>query len=217
LKAFNTAVNCVFLSILLMLLLIGVNLSTVKALPADSMWIEPTSVPEEDPYVGLKFNVTVWLNVSTPANAWQFYLTYNKNHLNATRCAYSGDGKSQWSGTDAVDTVEPSFGSHNATHGYVLHGEVLKQSKTRTGAGSLAWVEFEVLQVPPDGQLLLDQVGIFDSYALDEDLNEIPLNFGAATVIPEFTYAFLMTLLILSSMFLVIAKKRLPKSRNVPV
>jgi len=199
------------------MLLLSAIAFPVQALPADSMWIEPTSVPEVEPYVGLKFNVTVWLNVTTPANAWQFYLVYNKNQLNATRCYYTGDGKSQWSGPDPVDTVEADFGSHNATHGYVVYGEVLKQSKTRTGSGSLAWVEFEVLQIPLTGQLRLDLEGVFDSYALDENLDEIPLNFEYSTVIPEFTLAFLMMLLLISSMFLVIAKKHWVKSRNIPM
>jgi len=184
----------VSLMLLALLLLSSATVFRAVSLPPDSMWIEPTALDGAVlGGVGEKFNVTIWLNVETPTNSWQYYLVYNKNHLDATGAWYSGDGKSEWSGTDAVDTVEPSFGDHDGTHGYVLHGEVLKQGKTRTGQGSLGIVEFEIINAPGKYETLesilsLAEVGIFYSYALDADLEEIPLTFGAAT----YTYAWTM-------------------------
>jgi hypothetical protein len=151
------------------------------------MWIEPLTINlSPSTPVGFKFNVTVWLNMTTPANAWQFYLVYKKAYLNATRCSYTGNGKSLWSGSNPTDTVTPYFGQHNSTHDFVLLGEVLKSSAQRTGSGSLAWIEFKIVQVPSQAlalQLRLDLIGIFDSFVWDKDFNIIGINFGKATVI----------------------------------
>ena len=160
----------------------------VRALPANSMWIEPStlSFSTSTTPVGTRFNVTIWLNMTTPTNSWQFYLVYKMAYLNAVRTDYTGSGKSMWAGTLPIDSVLPSFDHHNATHDFVLHGEVLKASAEKTGAGSLAWVEFEIMQAPLEGETLtsditLDVVGVFTSQALDKSFTPIPLNFGKAT------------------------------------
>ena len=158
-----------------------------KSLPADSMWITPSNLVFDTNVnpIGTKFNVTVWLNV-TNTNSWQFYLVYNKAHLSALRGDYTGNFKSQWSSDLATDSVAFSIGDHNATHGYVLHGEVLKASRERTAAGSLTWIEFEIIQAPPTGgalssELRLDVIGLFNSFAMDKDFNPITLTYGKAT------------------------------------
>jgi hypothetical protein len=170
------------------LLLSVIPLFFVHALPANSMWIEPTalSFSTTTTSVGHKFNVTIWLNMTTPTNNWQFYLIYNKNHLKALRCDYTGNFKSMWSGATLVDTVTPGFGSHNSTHNYVVHAEVLKSSALRTGAGSLSWIEFNITKAPGEGltlasELRLDVAGVFESNAFDADFNPIPLAYGNAT------------------------------------
>jgi len=199
----------------LLLLFSFVVVASVHALPADSMWIEPPTLDFGGSPVGTKFNVTIWLNVATPTNSWQFYLVYNAAHLNAVRCDYTGSGKSQWSGTELAETVVPSFGFHNSTHGYVVHGEVLKNSGENTGAGSLSWVEFEIIQVPPEGQTLaselrLDLVGAFDSKALTKDYVSIPLDYGNAIyVIPEFPFPILLFafVIVVSGIALVFKRK----------
>jgi len=156
-----------------------------NTLPADSMWTEPTTsnYSTKTTPLGYKFNMTVWLNVTSPTNAWQFYLIYNKAQLKATRCDYTGNGKSQWSGSFSTLSVAPSFGSHNATHDYVVHAELLMLVAERTGTGSLSWVEFEINQAPSLGETLtselrLDIVGSFDSYAIDASFNRTALTFG---------------------------------------
>jgi hypothetical protein len=160
----------------------------VRAVPADSMWIEPSSLSfnVNTTSVGYKFNVTVWLNMTTPANSWQFYLIYNKNHLNVTRCDYTGSGKSLWSDAFPTNPVEPTFGAHNGTFDYVLHAEVLKSAANQTGSGSLAWVEFEIMSAPGAGEtfssdLRLDVIGPFNSYVLDASLNPMTVSYEKTT------------------------------------
>jgi hypothetical protein len=174
---------------LFMLLLSSVLLFTVQALPADSMWIEPPALnfSTSTTSIGHKFNITVWLNMSTPANSWQFYLIYKKSQLLSTgRVAYTGVGKSLWSGALPITPVSPAFGSHNATYNYVFFGEVLSGSAQKTGAGSLAWAEFNITSAPGQGftltsELRMDISGAFSSTAMDAAFNDIPLTYGKST------------------------------------
>ncbi|MBS7636077.1 PKD domain-containing protein [Candidatus Bathyarchaeota archaeon] len=163
------------------------SLITIRA---NTMWIEPSTIalnPSSAP-VGYKFNVTVYVSLNVPSYCWQMYLTYNKNHLQATGfCLYSAGPKSEWAGNRPTSPAGPSYGSHNATHNYVLFGEALVgEAETPPGTYSLAIVEFEIVNVPQPGQtfesqIRLDVPGLFESFVLDADLNEIPLNFIGAT------------------------------------
>jgi hypothetical protein len=174
-------------SVILLVLLLSSSIAvfSVNALPANSMWVEPATLnfSTTDTTVGHRFNVTVWLNTSTPTNSWQFYLIYKNAYLKAWRCDYTGNYKSIWAGTLPTSSVTPSFGMHNSTHDYALLGEVLKSSAEKTGAGSLAWIEFEIIQAPAEGQTLtcelrLNISGVFESGAMDKDFNPITLTFG---------------------------------------
>jgi hypothetical protein len=163
---------------------------SARAMAADSMFLEPSRAligfTNGTAVVGSKFNVTVWLNMTTPAYAWQFYLVYDKSYIYATRCCYTGNGKSQWSG--ALPTITgacPVFGSKNSTHNYICFTEVLMCEREKTGCGSLAWVEFEIEQAPSQNQTLatglnLDNRGpnCLYSYVLDVASDEIPVKFG---------------------------------------
>ena len=209
------------MAILILVLLVPViAASPVFALDANSMWIEPpainytTSTP-----IGTMFNVTVWMNVTSPTDSWQFYLSYDGAQLNATRCGYTGNGKSLWSGSNATNSVEATFGNHNSTstYEYVLHGEVLKSNKENRGAGALSWVEFNVTAIPAEGQGLtsemrLDLEGPFKSYAMDHTYTKITpsLSFGKTTyVIPEFpvTALLFIALMITAGVVLVFRKR----------
>lgn len=143
--------------------------------PADSMWIDPPTIPLNT--VGYKFNVTVWLNLTVHSAVWQFRMIYNKQELNAQRCDYTADGKSQFFENISTLPVSPMFGSYNATHDYVMHGESTLSSHRAPGYGSLAWVEFEVLVIPLGGEKILDISTEYpvDTYALDEVGSKIPL------------------------------------------
>jgi hypothetical protein len=153
--------------------------------PANAMWIEPTTEYfSSQAYVGTRFNVTVWMNVTQPTSAWQFLLIYDRTLLQALRCGYTGDKKSEWSGGESVTTVSPVFASGNSSYSYVLDGETLNSRASLTGAGSLGWVEFNITYVPSEGistsEIRLDQsLNGFSSYAVDADYNVIqPFTFG---------------------------------------
>jgi len=195
----------------------------VHALPANSMWIEPSTIDLTGTTpIGYKFNVTVWLNVTDPTNSWQFYVVYNKQYLNASRLDYTGSGKSMWAGTWATDSVLPSFDHHNTTHDFVLHGEVLKASAENTGSGSLSWVEFEVIQKPPEGEtvtlhLALDVSGVFESTAMDKSFVPLTLSFGEAQVIiPEFPLAVLLiAFFVVASTIAVVFRKKIVQTSHL--
>jgi len=162
----------------------------VKSLPANSMWIEPSVLEFETTTtpVGYRFSITIYTNLSVPSYAWQIYLTYNKNHLNATGCWYTAGSKSQWAGTNPTTPLKPSYGSHNETLNYVLFGESLQgEVETPPGTYTLAIVQFEITASPPLGQILQSQIRLDiktatrKSRILDPDLKEIPLSFGGAT------------------------------------
>ena len=52
-----------------------INLN-ISALDADAMWITPSTLNFTGSPVGTKFNVTVWINVTTQTHAWQFKILY---------------------------------------------------------------------------------------------------------------------------------------------
>jgi hypothetical protein len=126
----------IMLAITLTTTTLTLKTQTEKAncLPANSMWTEPqtlsfntTTTP-----IGYKFNITIYANLSVASYAWQIYLTYNKNHLQATGCWYSKGSKSEWAGTRPTSPQTPSYGSHNATHNYVLFAEIPAGRRSNT-------------------------------------------------------------------------------------
>ena len=176
------------LMLLGLLMLSATCIIPVHSSTPDSMRIEPpvANFSTNTTPVGTKFNVTVWLNMATATNNWQFYMTYNKAQLNATNSGYTGNGKSSWSGALSTDNPPAGSGAHNATHSYVLWGEVLKSSAEKTGEGSLVWVEFQIMQAPPSGQTLTSDIGlgidgVFNSAVYDKTFNPISVTFGKTT------------------------------------
>ena len=158
--------------------------------PANSMWIEPAVVDVNAMglSVGERFNVTVWLNVSVDCGAWQFYMIYAKDYVDVVAYGLTGTGGaiSQFfenSGTQTWGIVSYE-GSHNATHDYIQIGESWKSGPWGTGCGSLAWIEFQIISQPPAGKQIISTLDIAtahhpptsDTYALDPEMEEIPLN-----------------------------------------
>jgi hypothetical protein len=153
------------------------------------MWIEPSTLSFNTTTtpVGSRFNITVYANISVPSYAWQYFIVYNAEHLkNATGTWYSAGSKSEWAGTNPTSPLSTKYGVYNATHDWICLGESLQgSSEVPAGSYSLAIIEFEIGSAPPEGeiyesQISLDIIGDFNSYVLDLDLNEIPLNFGNA-------------------------------------
>jgi hypothetical protein len=156
--------------------------------PANAMWIEPSSIElsTETYDVGHKFNLTVWINITSvlspiqAVTSWQFAISYNKSQLNATKCGYTEGTKSQFFKNITAVPVEPQFGSLNTTHNFVMHGETWISGPKRTipGYGSLSWVEFEVIAKPPQGQgyaslISLVTSGVRICKILDSELKKV--------------------------------------------
>ena len=150
---------------------------------ANAMWIEPSWVNLTGVSVGHRFNVTLWVNMTTGFEAiiaWQFFMIYDKAYLNATRAGYTAGDKSQFFENITTLPVLPSFSYYNATHNYVMHGECWFMGPMRgAGYGSLSWVEFEVVAAPPFTCTLDISTEYHPptgwTYVLDQDGNEIPL------------------------------------------
>ena len=171
---------------MLLLQLLSINIiNTGKSAehPADSMWIEPSTIElnTDSHAIGYKFNVTIFINLTETSTAWQFMLIYNKNYLDATRCGYTAGSKSEFFNGLTTIPVSPSFGPYNSTHNYVLHAETILLEPFRgPGSGSLAWIEFEVIAAPEPGETIETTLSIStevpeETYALDENDEKIIL------------------------------------------
>ncbi len=150
----------------------------------NTMWIEPSSVNITGLSIGDKFNVTVWINLTESCGAWQFRLLYDKSFLNATRCGYTAGSKSDFFKDIITLPVEPVFDVENDTHDYVTHGESWMMGDPRgSGYGSLSWIEFEIMAVPLEGEIVTTlDISTYHhppnskTFALDFDtMEEIPL------------------------------------------
>jgi len=157
---------------------------SAKPMLANSMWIEPSSINLSTDLhtIGYRFNVTVWINLTVTCQGWQFKMLYNKAQLNATRCGYTAGTKSQFFSNITTFAVSPVFGSYNATHDYVMHGEawIGPGPMRNPGYGSLSWVEFEVIAMPGKGEVITSIIDISTeypskTYASDETGTKIPL------------------------------------------
>ncbi|MEM2202345.1 MAG: hypothetical protein QXD73_06295 [Candidatus Bathyarchaeia archaeon] len=222
---FKTKINAKTMPILLISLLssaiLAYQVKPAGCLPANSMWIEPAliSLNSTTP-VGFRFNVTIYTNLSVSTYAWQIYLTYNKNHLNVTGCWYSAGAKSQWAGTNPTSPLTPQYGSHNATHNYVLFGESLQgQVSTPPGVYTLAIIQFAVVAVPPGGQVYHSELRLNvpneqNPVVVSKVLNyperkSISLSFGGTVyIIDEFTLQMLLIFFTLSLICIFMLKRR---------
>jgi len=153
----------------------------------DAIWVEPSLVNLSSPpvSVGYKFNVTVWINLTESSAAWEFKLAYDKDYLNATGIGYTAGGKSDFFHNISTLSLVPSFGSINSTYNYVLHAETWMTGPTRSpGYGSLVWIEFQVMSVPPSGENYTSPIALIDvypegtqeTYAQQPDGTKLPLN-----------------------------------------
>jgi len=184
-------IRYVLLTFLIISILLGSIMKLYGIAPnephnANAMWIEPSTIHyyTDTVSIGYRFNVTVWINLTVVCGGWQFKLIYNKNYLNATRAGYTAGSKSDFFKNITTMPLSPSFCPYNSTHNYVLHGESWMMGDMRSpGYGSLAWIEFEIIAEPQAGDEITATLDIAsshhpptsDTYALDQDGNEIPL------------------------------------------
>ena len=165
----------------------------------DAMWIEPETVDLRGTSadVGYQFNVTVFINLTVSSASWEFKLAYNKDHLNATRAGYTAGDKSDFFHNLTTIPLSPTFAVYNTTHDSVLHAESWMLGSTRSpGYGSLAWIEFRIMAVPPSGETYTSMIALVDvypggtqeTYAQQTDGTKIPLTIYDSTyIIPEFS------------------------------
>jgi hypothetical protein len=185
------------------------------------MWIEPPDIQLSNATIGMRFNITIWLNVSTPTMSWQFYLIYNRTHLEALRCGFTGDNRSLWSGNLTADAPgQPDFDYHNGTFKSILFAETLRDGVQNTGMGSLAWVEFNITKTPLNatlgpimGQMRLDipnPQNNFMSFAINASFSLIPLDFGNSVyrIIPEFPFSTMLLFLLAVSVITITLNSR---------
>jgi hypothetical protein len=206
--------------LLLFAAMLSLNLRAVQSNPvephkADSIWVEPSTIVlnvYEMP-VGSKFNVTVWLNVTSQnMYTWQFKLYYNTSQLTAVRAGYTGPGGacSEWATHKTGGVTAPV--TPVIEENYVLFAEsIVGENYVPAGTcASLAWVEFQIIASPPEGgvlQSLLD-INNTDTYVLNPDLDEItPITKGGATytIIPEFASPIYLILLLTTISILAVA------------
>jgi hypothetical protein len=205
--------------------------ATEPAVPhnADAMWIEPATVDltGTSAGVGYMFNVTVWINLTKTSSTWQFVLAYNSNHLNATRCGYTGPSgtKSDFFSGLATLPLTPTFGVYNTTHNSILFGELwgMAGPYRDPGHGSLAWVEFNVTAVPASGQTFTSMIGLTDvypdgggdTYAQQPDSTKIAVTSDYTTyTIPEFSGLAIVALLMCMVTITILARKLTWPSRR---
>ncbi len=143
-------------------------LTSTEPHDANAMWIEPSLI-ELDPSsisVGYKFNITAWANASLETKGWQFWMYYPNDYINATRAGYTAGGKSEFLQDITTIAISPSFKVNlNATHNRLDFGEAWLMGPFRApGSGSLCWVEFEVVGLPPGGLATDVPINIGNAY-----------------------------------------------------
>jgi len=185
----------------------------------DAMWIEPSSVDLRGTSagVGYKFNVTVFINLTIDSASWQFNLVYNKSHLNATGTGYTAGDKSDFFHNVTTIPLSPTYSTYNTTHDSVLDAESWMLGLTRgPGYGSLAWVEFQVMTVPPSGETYTSMIGLvdlypsgtMDTYAQQPDGTKIALtSYDSTYTIPEFSGITIVALLMCLAAITILARK----------
>jgi len=181
--------------------------------PADAMWIE-SDIAELPATEGYMFNLTVWINVSEPCYSWQFQIYFNNTYLNATRAGYTAGSKSQFFQEQPMTMPVVPVIDNNA--GYVLYGETLLGEEQREpGYGSLAWIEFEVINASILEQLV-GGTSIFEfdpqySYYQTPDLGYRYPNIPSyeLVIIPEYSSILMLVMAATSIITIVFVKKKL--------
>jgi hypothetical protein len=162
------------------------------------MWIEPSTENLSD-----EFNVTVWLNITETSFTWQIKLFYNSSYFNVTRIGYTNGTKSAFFAEHSPMPVTPIV---NNEEGYILHGETLLGNDERVpGYGSLVWIEFKLLEIPPQNHFTLNFSSPYgvDTFVLNPFLEVIPMETVVGLDItmvgppPLLLYLFLLILIVI--------------------
>jgi hypothetical protein len=153
---------------------------------ANAIWVDPSNInlTTANPahILGYKFNVTVWLNMSTlvsPAvgiDTWSAKVYYNNVYLKALACGYTAGSTSDLFKGIPTTPVTPII-DHSS--GFVWHSETCAPSyKAVPCAGSLFWITFNVTKLPAKGETLtaLFNIQNVDTAVADNEGNQYPPN-----------------------------------------
>jgi len=164
---------------------------------ANALWIEPSTVFLEA--VGVKFNLTVWLNTTEESFAWQLKILFHPNYFNASRLGYSGGEKSEFFSDHSTIAITPIVENDE---GYVILGETLIGNDTGSpGCGSLVWIEFSLKALPTEQHFNIScsmPYGV-DTFVLNPYLETITLQHLAGTTISIATGNLIRDLLIIAA------------------
>jgi uncharacterized repeat protein (TIGR02543 family) len=156
---------------------VGMSPNGSSSKPANSIWLEPSTIPLMGKTAGYRFNVTAWINLNTPSFLWQFKYTFDPAHFKVTRSDYTGAGKSLF--FTGLATVPVGALIDNVA-GSILCGESLQGPIQRAaGSDSIQWIEFEVI-APSTEEQFTNIPG--DTYVLGPgpDFNDIAVTkYGA--------------------------------------
>ena len=124
---------------------------------ANAMWVEPSSIVFNtmNASIGTEFNVTVWLNMTEDIFAYQIGLHYNRTQLMCTRAAYTAGNTSDYFRGHTTVSPAPAIDESELGNGSVLAFETVLGYDFILGphSGSLVWAEFQVVTIPPSGNL----------------------------------------------------------------
>jgi thermitase len=121
--------------------------------------------------VGYKFNVTVKVENVQDLFAWQVGMYYDNSIINATRWF-----EPLWD-PEYVFYGKTTLNAYGFEPGFVLGGAVLIPGQTTfNGSGKLCIIEFEVIAVPPEGEVYSCSLNInnYDTFLLNSNGLDIP-------------------------------------------
>lgn len=160
-----------------------------------SMWIDPSmnNFTTAQLHLGDAFNVTVWLNTKNDTTdvaiyGWQVKLTWNATLLNYLNAGVTGATTSEFFAGLTTIPVTPVISEAGDA---VTFGEGLLTG-SRSGNGSLCWIEFATKMAPnetiPTLSSELNFTGVPEEFTflVDPDVNTVPMVAYNAT----FNYSF---------------------------
>jgi len=182
-------IQIITLATILLMSMMNINI-TMAGVPseshnADAMWVEPSSITftPANATVGQKFNVTVWLNI-TSANVFSHSigLRYNRTQLKGVRGGFTSPPGSEFMKPNATTPAGPIIDTSYLGNGTVLATETFSGEDFRgvPRVGSLIWVEFQIIAIPPEGQVYTSKFDITrdypsDTWVMDTNLNLISI------------------------------------------
>jgi len=175
-----------------------------RALEATVLVIPPSLTV---PNVGINFSVNVTVENVENLYGYQFNLTYPNDILNGTSVV---QGPFLKPGTFEVVDFTDNF---NATDGIVFVFGLSSNSQGVNGSGTLATITFK--STAANGPRILH---LSDVELSSPTLGNLSIPFtqedGQITVLPEFPFALTLPLLVASTLFVVILRKRAVHSRR---